>query len=102
MSVRRTHPHWWRDVWTPAVRDSLRRRRHMVGSRWWPIRVLWTRAVACRRPEPDTGSQLGRWRCQRHIFHGGLHRFRNMVWSDGQSRTFHEPMPIHGHSVVSW
>jgi hypothetical protein len=45
---------------------------------------------------------LGRWRCQRHLFHGGAHRFRNMVWSDGSDRAYHDPMPIHGHSVVTW
>jgi hypothetical protein len=93
---------WWTRAWLPAARDSLRYRRHMIGSRWWPLTVLWARAIACRTPEPDTGSQLGRWTCQRHIWHGGLHRFRNHVWSDTDTRTHHDPMPIHGHAVVFW
>lgn len=100
--VRKLREHWWRDVWVPAARDSLRRRRHQVGSRWWPIRVLIARAVACRQPEPDVRSMLGRWRCQRRWQHGGAHRFRNYVWSDGADRSHYDPMPVHGHGVVTW
>lgn len=96
------HDDWWRRVWLPAARDMLRRRRRMVGSRWWPLQVLLARAVACRRPQPSMGSQLGEWRCQRHVLHGGLHRFRNYVWSGTDEHPHYDPMPIHGHGVVTW
>lgn len=93
---------WWSRVWVPAARDSLRRRRHMVGDRAWPLRVLWARSVACRIPEPDRGSALGRWTCQRHRWHEGAHRFRNYVWSDRDDRTHYEPMPVHGNGMTTW
>lgn len=110
MSTRHLHPTggridgWWRKAWAPAARDMLRRRRRMVGSRWWPLQVLLARAVACRAPEPAKSKHGGfGWRCQRHVLHGGLHRFRNYVWTDGEDQHAHfDPMPIHGHGVVTW
>jgi hypothetical protein len=96
------HDDWWRRAWLPAARDALRHHRHQAGSRWWPLRVLAARAIACRTPEPDTSNQLGRWTCQRHYRHGGLHRFRNHIWSDSDTRTHFDPMPVHGHAVISW
>lgn len=93
--------HWWRRVWLPAARDSLRRRRHMVGSRWWFLRVLPHRAFACRSPQMNSYG----WRCQRLWLHGGAHRFRNYVWHEkwaDEAQVHYEPLPIHGHSVVTW
>ena len=89
---------WWRRVWLPSARDSLRLRRQRVGSRWWPLRVIWYRAVACY--EPELTDNYG-WTCHRHKFHGGAHRYRNYIWFDG-NRAHYAPMPTSGTDEVSW
>lgn len=103
MSVVSRQRTWFEKVWVPAARDSLRRRRHMVGSRWWPLRVLFARAVACRTQEPMRSPHGGYgWTCQRHRWHGGAHRYRNYVWFTESEHARFDPMPTNGHSAVTW
>lgn len=94
---------WWTRVWLPAARDCLRPHRHMVGSRLWPITVLFKRAVACRNPEPKLSPHGGNgWTCQRAWRHGGMHRARNYVWADGGEHAHFAPLPTSGLSVTQW